>query len=1252
MAETRDDDKLPPAADGLGATVRRSAVTDTVVPAALDETVAPDAITSAIRISATRDTVLPPAAMDTVLPAGTDDTMAAPPGGGASSKAPSIPPGDLAAGGSSATMIRFDPGKDSVRTIGDDLRDASVERFGEVDADRYEVLGELARGGLGRVLRARDPRTGRVVAIKQVLRPNPELIIRFAREALVTANLQHPAIVPVYEVGRWHSGEPFYAMKLVRGRALDALIAEATTSAARVALVTHVIAIADALAYAHSEHVIHRDLKPANVLVGPYGETVVIDWGLARNLAGDDEPAAPSAVDAAPGETVAGQVMGTPAYMAPEQAAGEPLDERADVYAIGAILYHVLAGVRPYDEAATVDKILAAVAKGPPRPLAAQAPDVAPELIAIADKAMARARDARYPTALELAEDLRRFQTGQLVGAHRYSSRELVRRWLRRHRGAAATGAIALLALAAFGVISVRRIATERDRARAQTVVANRERADARAARELSEQRLGDSLAELGRQAALAGAPERALPFLAGAAAAVHRPSPALAVLLGQVRAAYDSLELIAPLDAGGTTSADLAGDDQLLLTTSVGDHLRAWDIAARGPRWTADGVALAAASPDGGTVLGAGTDGEVTLRGARDGAVVARWRPAGAWQAGDRPVQLAWSASGDRFAIGALSGRVLVGAPDATALSEGASHQGEVWSLAFAPGGGALASTAENEPLALRDPATGAIRARLAEAGATSIACAWRDAATLITVDSDRTARSWRVADRRVLRRFRQAYDLYGVAIAPDRTRMVTFGDGDSATLWTIDGAAPGTALPGHRIAVEHAAFAGGRLVTSDEASGMLVWDAATGELVGPLPGEGPVHGLTARGDRVVSFGEGRPRVWRLGLDAPVRRLHGHTARIRDLAFDEVGAVLWSASHDGSARGAELAGDAVHVLGEAGYTEPVIGEPVASGPSYPRGLRSLTLGPDRSRLYTAGEDGAITVWDRTTGAVIATWRGHRGRVRKVVITADGRTAFSIGDRTLRRWDVATGTETGHADLGDDGWDVAFLEDEKLVVTLTDGSQRLGLWDAATLTSFATPAVASDRLRGLVVAGDQLIVATPDQLVLIDGTGGRIASAPHGQAFAAAVGLADRVPVIAVSDARGEVVLHDRVTLAPVRSWSTGLGVLAAVAFRPDGRVLAVAGGRRAQLWDPATGQLLASSVDVGALITQLVWSPDGQRLGFAGGSGTIWVWQVPADDGAGLDRLADCVSPLRLEQAALTAATFDPARCPARAPR
>src|SRR4029077_4002737 len=137
----------------------------------------------------------------------------------------------------------------------------------------------------------------------------------------------------VYEIGRWPDGQPFYAMKLVAGTTLSAAIERAGALPARLALLAHVAAVAEALAYAHDAGVIHRDLKPSNVLVGSFGETVVIDWGLAKRSGDASLPPVPEIVAA---ETISGAVMGTPAYMPPEQAIGQPVDERADVYALGA----------------------------------------------------------------------------------------------------------------------------------------------------------------------------------------------------------------------------------------------------------------------------------------------------------------------------------------------------------------------------------------------------------------------------------------------------------------------------------------------------------------------------------------------------------------------------------------------------------------------------------------------------------------------------------------------------------------------------------------------------------------------------------------------------------------------------------------------------------------------------------------------------------------------------------------------------
>jgi serine/threonine protein kinase len=250
----------------------------------------------------------------------------------------------------------------------------------EVDPAHYVIDREIARGGMGRVLVARDRRLGREVAVKETLVTTGRVARRFEREARITARLQHPAIVGIHEAGTWPTGEAFYAMRLVSGRSLDQAIAAAPTYASRLALLPSVLAVADAMAYAHGQRVIHRDLKPRNVVVGEFGETVVIDWGLAKEL-GHDEPLDatwPDGLDAAPtgggghssqgstgGETIAGEVLGTPAYMPPEQANGLAVDARADVYAIGAILYHVLTGQPPYQADSTAE-LLSVVFAGPP----------------------------------------------------------------------------------------------------------------------------------------------------------------------------------------------------------------------------------------------------------------------------------------------------------------------------------------------------------------------------------------------------------------------------------------------------------------------------------------------------------------------------------------------------------------------------------------------------------------------------------------------------------------------------------------------------------------------------------------------------------------------------------------------------------------------------------------------------------------------------------------------------------------------
>ena len=355
----------------------------------------------------------------------------------------------------------------------------------EIASDHYERDREIARGGMGRIVAAQDLRLGRKVALKELLEPAGDYLSRFQREALITARLQHPGIVPVYEAGRWPTGEPFFAMKLVSGRPLDKVIAEAARLEDRLALLPRLAAACDAIAYAHSQRVIHRDLKPGNVLIGDYGETVVIDWGLAKDLDADDAfdsgtraPRPKRPTDSGNGTlTVAGSVMGTPAYMSPEQARGEAVDPRADVFALGAMLYHLLAGVPPYT-ARTASDVVTAAALGKVVPLAQRARRAPPELVTIVEHAMAPLAVDRYDTAAGLANELRRFLTGQLVGAHRYTAAQRVTRFVKRHRAAVTVSAIAIVGFAVGGTIAVRNVVHARDEAqRAERVAVTRKQA-------------------------------------------------------------------------------------------------------------------------------------------------------------------------------------------------------------------------------------------------------------------------------------------------------------------------------------------------------------------------------------------------------------------------------------------------------------------------------------------------------------------------------------------------------------------------------------------------------------------------------------------------------------------------------------------------------------------------------------------------------------------------------------------------------
>ncbi|MCO5168863.1 MAG: WD40 repeat domain-containing serine/threonine-protein kinase [Planctomycetes bacterium] len=328
----------------------------------------------------------------------------------------------------------------------------------------YVVERELARGGMGVVHVAVHAQLGRRVALKLLpAGAGGELAERFQLEAQAAARLKHPHVVGVHEVGV-ERGQPWLAMDLIEGESLHARLGREGPLPEDVAAPL-LEKVARAVAYAHARGVLHRDVKPHNVLLDQAGEPFLADFGLAKDVSAE-----------AKGVTVSGQTLGTPAYMPPEQAAGDLqlVDRRADVYALGATLYHALTGRPPYEGATAMNVVTKVLTVDPPRPSSLR-PGLDRDLETIVLRAMEREPQARYPTALSLADDLRRWREGAPLVARPVSLAGRLWRRARRNRAAsAAAGAAALLGLVVWGAVTVRL-----DRARAD---ARREEARAREA--------------------------------------------------------------------------------------------------------------------------------------------------------------------------------------------------------------------------------------------------------------------------------------------------------------------------------------------------------------------------------------------------------------------------------------------------------------------------------------------------------------------------------------------------------------------------------------------------------------------------------------------------------------------------------------------------------------------------------------------------------------------------------------------------
>ncbi len=1047
------------------------------------------------------------------------------------------------------------------------------------DPERYEQVAEHARGGLGRVVRAVDKRLGRTVAVKELLHRDEWHEARFVREALITARLEHPGIVPVHEAGRWPNGDPYYVMKLVEGRTLKELIGERETLRERLGLLPHVIAIADAVGYAHSEGVIHRDLKPSNVVVGAFGETIVVDWGLARDNKGAvPEPPGEHVAAGSSASTISGRVAGTPAYMAPEQARGEACDERVDVYAIGAVLYELLAGEPPYFDVSTEhpdapEAVISHVLAGAPKALV----DAPTELVDLVGKAMARDPAKRYADASELAEDLRRYQTGKLVSAHAYTTWHRIRRKLAQHRGVALMALVSALALAAVGVMSFRRVVDERD-------IAETERARAEDARSSAEDRK-HALVLVQAETSLRKDPTAAVAWLKLYPLADRDRSEVVdvvdeAVSLGVAR------HVLRPGD--WVYDARFTPDGRSIVASVRDGTVRIYDVATGASRVlgrTASEPVVLALSPDGKTAVTAGSLGDVvawSLAGGSSRTLLDRGRA---------PVHIRFDPAGTRVAIEYEAGPVnLVGldgthqqvGPDAAMLVAVASNN---WTHGVGVVG-------PNEVVAIDTAQTGPPR---------------------VIAHTERAVKYVGVSPRGDLAIVHDGLTVWGVPFTGGPLHKLADYDGMiDAVEWSPD--------------MRTLALAGTR-------PELLLVDIAGGQTRTLRGHSDAIYSIqfTADGKTIVTAGDdGTARLWNVASGTSLE-LAGHDDDVYRARFSPDEKLVVTASVDGSLRVWPVAHSDARVLTEGAEIamlevagdHALVATPtslarwdLANGTREPlfswADAHSLGIGvpsPDGELLVVPESDplGAMEL-RRRVGAPLEL-RGHTGRLSREEFSHDSKTLYSASfDGTLRAWDVTTGASKLIVDGGEPIRKMTVARDGRVAAEI--GDQLVMIERDGTRTLIGDGAPSCTNFIRFDPVDDHLVVARCDNsIAVIDGghtielpSEGRqlqrIVTSPDGKLIAGALG--DRT--VRVWSASGALVTVLK-----------GHGDLVMdLAFSPDSREIATASyDKTIRVWQLDTGRHRVLRGHDGA-VDRVAW-PKPDELVSGSRDGTLRIWKVPS---------------------------------------